>query len=51
MKKPKKKLSITIEPKIDKLLENSSTNKSKLINKLLEKFLLEKWKLPANLKK
>jgi len=35
MKKPKKKLSVSIEPKINRLLDVCGFNKSKLINKLL----------------
>ena len=39
MRKEQKKLTITIEPEIDKLLESGAFNKSKLINKLLSDYL------------
>lgn len=42
MKKPQKNLSVTIDPDVNKLLEDGGYNKSKLINKLLEAYLKEK---------
>ena len=42
MKKPQKKLSVSIDPDVNKLLEDGGYNKSKLINKLLETYLKEK---------
>jgi hypothetical protein len=44
MKQPKKKLSVTIDPEIDKILEDGGFNKSKLINKLLEVYIKSKRK-------
>ena len=41
MKRPQKNLSICIDPKINKLLEDGGFNKSKLINKLLIEYLKE----------
>jgi len=39
MKKPKKKLSICIEPELDNVLDKGGFNKSKLINSLLKKHM------------
>lgn len=39
MKKPQKKLSVSLDPDVDKVLEEGGYNKSKLINKLLQKYL------------
>lgn len=50
MKKDKTKLSVTIEPKVDKLLEDGGFNKSKLINKLLEEFLGSRKLIPKEFK-
>lgn len=48
MKKQQTHLSITIEPEINKLLDELGFNKSKLINKLLEKFLKEQKDIQPN---
>lgn len=42
MKKSQKKLSITLEPEVNKILEEGGYNKSKLINQLLKKYLESK---------
>jgi metal-responsive CopG/Arc/MetJ family transcriptional regulator len=40
-----KRLSVTIEPEVNKVLEDTAANKSKLINKLLRAYLIKKGKL------
>jgi hypothetical protein len=39
MKKPKKKLTITLDPDVVKHLEDGGFNKSRFINKILEAYL------------
>ena len=51
MKKSQKTLSVCIEPKINKILEDMGFNKSKLINKLLSEFIITQKQIPENLLK
>ena len=51
MKPNKKSLSISIDPNINELLEDGGYNKSKLINKLIDRFITARKLIPEKFKK